>query len=134
MKENKNNKTNSFSIKEKDKTGQEYIDDDEGCFNLIQNNEKFFTEEKEEENNKFLSKKRKGKETDIIYNANSKLFENAFNSLTKKFGENGYAQHYYKDVSYDNFLRDIRKLLQDKDKFKKTQREYIENLKAKHKI
>ncbi len=62
------------------------------------------------------------------------LFENAFNSLTKKFGKNGYAKHYYKDVSYDNFLRDIRKLLQDKDKFKKTQREYIENLKAKHKI
>ena len=62
------------------------------------------------------------------------LFENAYNALTKKFGENGYAKHYYKDSSYDNFLRDIRKLLQDKDKFKKTQREYIENLKAKHQI
>lgn len=64
----------------------------------------------------------------------NELFENAHGALLNKFGESGYAKHFFKDSSYDKFLRDIRKLLSDKPKFIKAQREYIEKLKAEHKI
>lgn len=57
------------------------------------------------------------------------LFERAYEVLVNKFGENGYAKFYFKDSKYENFLKDIRKLLKDKDKFIKTQREYINKLK-----
>lgn len=57
------------------------------------------------------------------------LFEGAYNALLKKFGENGYAKFYFKDSVYEKFLKDIRELLKDKDKFIDRQRTYIENLK-----
>ena len=45
------------------------------------------------------------------------IFENAYNALLNKFGENGYAKFYFKDKLYENFLREIRDLLKNKDKF-----------------
>jgi len=57
------------------------------------------------------------------------LFERAHDVLTKKFGEDGYAKFYFKDKKYEKFLKDIRKLLSNKDKFIETQRKYIEELK-----
>ena len=57
------------------------------------------------------------------------LYERAYNVLQKKFGENGYAKFYFKDRQYENFLKEIRKLLEDKDNYINTQREYIEKLK-----
>ncbi len=62
------------------------------------------------------------------------LFLRAHDVLTKKFGEDGYAKFYFKDAKYEQFLKDIRKLLKDKDKFIKTQKEYIEDLKKKGEI
>ncbi len=53
------------------------------------------------------------------------LFERAYHHLKLKFGENGYAKFYFKDETYENFLEEIRKLLKDKARFIKTQREYI---------
>ena len=53
------------------------------------------------------------------------LYERAFDVLTKKFGESGYAKFYMEDPEYDNFLKEIRDLLSDKEKFIKRQREYI---------
>ena len=76
---------------------------------MIQNNEKFFTEEKEEENKKFLLKKRKGKETDIIYNANSKLFENAF-ILNLEELNNFLKNCIIKEIKMENIDGEIEKI------------------------
>ena len=57
------------------------------------------------------------------------LYERAYTVLTNKFGENGYAKFYFKDRQYEEFLQDIRKLLKNKEKYLKTQREYINKLK-----
>ena len=62
------------------------------------------------------------------------LFERAYIVLVDKFGENGYAKFYFKDSKYENFLKDIRKLLKDKEKFIKTQRDYINKLKKENKL
>ncbi|MBR3661058.1 MAG: HD domain-containing protein [Bacilli bacterium] len=57
------------------------------------------------------------------------LFERAYHALVKKFGYNGYAKFYFEDNEYNNFLKDIRKLLEDKENFCNVQREYIKKLK-----
>jgi len=62
------------------------------------------------------------------------LFLRAYDVLTKKFGEGGYAKFYFKDKKYEDFLKEIRKLLKDKDKYIKTQRDYINKLKEENKI
>ena len=62
------------------------------------------------------------------------LFLRAHDVLTKKFGEDGYAKFYFKDKKYEKFLKDIRKLLSNKDKFIETQRKYIEELKKENLI
>ena len=59
--------------------------------------------------------------------SNEELYESAFQVLTKKFGENGYAKFYFKDKKYENFLKEIQDLLQDKEKFITTQKMYIKN-------
>ena len=58
----------------------------------------------------------------------------AYDVLCKKFGEDGYAKFYFRDTQYESFLKDLRKLLKNKSKYIKTQREYIENLKKDGKI
>ncbi len=62
------------------------------------------------------------------------LFLRAHDVLTKKFGEGGYAKFYFKDKQYENFLKELRSLLADKDNFINTQREYIEKLKQNQEI
>ena len=57
------------------------------------------------------------------------LFERAYSVLLNKFGVGGYAKHYFKDKQYEMFLKDLRKILNDKDKFINIQKEYIEQLK-----
>ena len=57
------------------------------------------------------------------------LYERAYDVLTNKFGENGYAKFYFKDKQYEDFLKEIRKLLKDKNNYMKTQRNYIEKCK-----
>ena len=57
------------------------------------------------------------------------LFARAYDVLVDKFGENGYAKHYFKDQNYDTFLQELRDLLKNKDLFIETQRKYIEQLK-----
>ena len=53
------------------------------------------------------------------------LYERSYNALVNKFGNNGYAKFYFKDKKYEDFLIKIRKLLEDKEKYIKTQKEYI---------
>ena len=60
-----------------------------------------------------------------------KTFEECHFHLNKKFGENGYAKYFFKDEEYEKFLKDIRELLSDKKRFIETQKNYINNLKAK---
>jgi len=62
------------------------------------------------------------------------LFNRAYKVLNEKFGINGYAKYYFKDSKYESFLKDIRKLLEDKENFIKTQKEYINKLKKENKI
>jgi len=57
------------------------------------------------------------------------LFERAYKHLKMKFGENGYAKFFFKDEEYENFLKEIRELLLDKEEFIHTQRTYINELK-----
>ena len=62
------------------------------------------------------------------------LFLRAYDVLVKKFGENGYAKFYFRDKQYEEFLKKLRSLLQDKDKYINTQREYIKELKRQKRI
>ena len=62
------------------------------------------------------------------------LFERAYDVLVNKFGENGYAKFYFKDKKYETFLKQIRALLKNKEKYISIQRRYIEKLKRENKI
>ena len=62
------------------------------------------------------------------------LFLRAYDVLTKKFGENGYAKFYFKDSVYEKFLQDLRELLSNKDNYIETQRQYIKKLKKEKKL
>ena len=62
------------------------------------------------------------------------LFLRAYDVLQNKFGENGYAKFYFKDSQYEKFLKELRELLKDKDKYISTQREFIEKLKKENKL
>lgn len=61
--------------------------------------------------------------------SDDQIFLDCHFHLQDKFGEKGYAKFFFKDESYETFLSEIRELLQDKEKFIKVQREYIEKLK-----
>ena len=54
------------------------------------------------------------------------LYERAYDVLVKKFGEGGYAKFFFKDKKYEKFLKDLRELLSDKEKYINSQREYVE--------
>ena len=62
------------------------------------------------------------------------LFLRAYNVLSDKYGEGGYAKFYFKDTEYENFLKELRSLLSNKEKFINTQREFINELKKEKKI
>ena len=62
------------------------------------------------------------------------LYLRAYDVLLNKFGENGYAKFYFKDSQYEEFLKELRTLLKDKEKYLNTQREYIKQLKRDNKI
>ena len=49
--------------------------------------------------------------------SDEEIFDSAYNALLNKFGENGYAKFYFKDKLYESFLKEIRDLLKNKDKF-----------------
>lgn len=53
------------------------------------------------------------------------IFEGAYEALLNKFGENGYAKFYFKDSTYEKFLKDIRHLLSNKEEFINAQRNFI---------
>lgn len=53
------------------------------------------------------------------------IYEDSFEKLTQKFGVNGYAKFYFKDREYEKFLKEIRKLLEDKERFCEVQEDYI---------
>ncbi len=45
-----------------------------------------------------------------------------------------YAKFYFKDKKYEEFIKEIRDLLKNKDNFINTQRNYIDKLKKEKKI
>ncbi len=57
--------------------------------------------------------------------SDEELYERAFDVLTKKFGEDGYAKFYFDDPEYNKFLKSIRLLLSDKEKFITAQKIHI---------
>lgn len=61
------------------------------------------------------------------------IYENTFDALTRKFGENGYAKFYFDDLEYKQFLKDIRVLLADKKVFSETQKAYIKKYNSDNK-
>ena len=66
--------------------------------------------------------------------SDEELFLRAYDSLNKKFGEDGYAKFYFKDKKYEDFLKEIRALLASKENFCNVQREYIKELKKLNRI
>ena len=62
------------------------------------------------------------------------LFERAYDVLVNKFGEGGYAKYYFKDSQYEQFLKELRELLKDKETYINTQREHIRMLKKENKL
>ena len=57
--------------------------------------------------------------------SDEEIFEGAYEALLNKFGENGYAKFYFKDSTYEKFLKDIRSLLSNKEEFINVQRNFI---------
>lgn len=57
--------------------------------------------------------------------SDEEIFEGAYEVLLNKFGENGYAKFYFKDSTYEKFLKDIRDLLSNKEEFINAQRNFI---------
>ncbi len=45
------------------------------------------------------------------------IIDRAYEHASDKYGEDGYAKHYLKDEEYDVFLKEVRKLLKNKDDF-----------------
>jgi len=62
------------------------------------------------------------------------LFLKSYDVLVNKFGEDGYAKFYFKDKQYEDFLRELRELLKDKEKYIDIQRKYIKKLKRNNKL
>ena len=62
------------------------------------------------------------------------IFEDCHYHLNDKFGENGYAKFFFKDEGYENYLKDIRALLSDKEHFIEVQKKYIDELKSNGEI
>lgn len=62
------------------------------------------------------------------YLSDEELYERSYDALNRKFGYGGYAKFYFKDEQYESFLRDIRKLLEDKENFCKVQAKYIKEV------
>lgn len=62
------------------------------------------------------------------------LFLRAYDVLTKKFGEDGYAKFYFRDTVYEAFLKELRELLKNKENYIEAQRQYIKKLKKENKI
>ncbi len=62
------------------------------------------------------------------------IFEGAYEALRSKYGKNGKANFFFKDATYERFLRDIRKILTSKDIFIKKQREYMKTEKQNEKL
>ena len=62
------------------------------------------------------------------------LFLRAYDVLTKKFGEDGYAKFYFRDTIYEAFLKELRELLKNKENYIETQRQCIKKLKKENKI
>lgn len=61
--------------------------------------------------------------------SDQELFERAYDVLVKKFGEGGYAKFFFKDKQYEDFLKELRNLLKDKQSYIETQKQYIKKLK-----
>lgn len=66
--------------------------------------------------------------------SDEELFERAYKHLKMKFGENGYAKFFFKDEEYENFLKEIRELLENKNLFIETQKTYINELKKRKEL
>ena len=62
------------------------------------------------------------------------LFLRAYDVLLDKFGIDGYAKFFFRDSKYEEFLKEIRELLSNKDNFIETQRAYIKKLKLENRI
>lgn len=60
--------------------------------------------------------------------SNEELFERSYNFITNKFGTDGYAKFYFKDQKYEDFLREIRLLLSDKENFLNQYKQTIEKV------
>lgn len=43
--------------------------------------------------------------------------EECYNHTLKKFSEDGYANFFLEDEAYNNYLKELRKLLNNKEKF-----------------
>lgn len=64
----------------------------------------------------------------------NEIFEGAYDALSSKFGENGYAKFYFNDSTYELFLRNMRELLLDKNRFIQMHKDYINKLKQNGEI
>ena len=56
------------------------------------------------------------------------LYKRAFEHLNLKFGINGYAKFFLKDIEYEKFLNDIREILKDEETFCKMQEKHIKKI------
>lgn len=55
--------------------------------------------------------------------------EECYNHTLKKFGENGYANFFVEDIDYNNYLKELRNLLNNKEEFIKRLKSLIDKIK-----
>ena len=59
-------------------------------------------------------------------------YQRIYHHLLTKYGEGGYAKSYLKDVEYEKFLQDLRRLLKNETNFKKYYQEIVTLIKIEN--
>ena len=67
---------------------------------------------------------RNTKQKDLILN----IVQNSYEHLKDKYGEKGYANFFLEDEKYENYLKELRKLLNNKEEFIKYLEKIIEEI------
>ncbi len=55
--------------------------------------------------------------------------EECYNHTLEKFGENGYANFFVEDIDYNNYLKELRNLLNNKEEFIKRLKSLVDKIK-----
>ena len=62
---------------------------------------------------------------------NEQIIEDTYEHLNNKYGEDGYANFFLEDKKYEDYLKEIRNLIKNKEEFIKRNKKIIEDIEKK---